>query len=106
MAQLQVGDKVLVGYRYSQEVHTIVRVTEKSAFSKTSRFSREYGAYIKQFGCSQFCTLATEKQVQDIKDKSLRNLLAGELFKVNFYNLTLDQLNAILNIIKLNNNAK
>lgn len=100
MAQLQVGDKVLVTYTYSQEVHTIVRVTDKSAFSETERFSREYGAYIRQFGGSQFCTLATEKEVQDIKDKSLRNLLAGELSKVNFYTLSLDQLNAILNIIK------
>lgn len=100
MAQLQVGDKVLVGSRYHQEVHTIIRVTEKSAFSKTGRFNREYGAYIKQFGGSQFCTLATAKQEQDINDKNKRNALAVKLSNTNFYTLTLDQLNQILNIIK------
>lgn len=105
MAQLQVGDKVLVGYRYSKEVHTIVRVTDKSAFSETERFSREYGAYIRQFGGSQYCTLATAKQEQDIKDENKRNTLAAELSNIKFYNLSLDQLNAILNIIKPQTNG-
>lgn len=109
MAQLQVGDKVYVSSRHGQAIHTIDRVTEKTAFSGDWKYKREYTNSIQAIGVNIWSAttakIATPELVKKVEERAAYAEAYTAVKNANIRHLTLDQLNAILNIIKPQTNG-
>lgn len=109
MAQLQVGDKVHIDGKWNERIVTIDRVTDKRAFSGTMQFNREYEKSITMFGLDKWdtttCRFATPEIVAQVRHKAAKAKAYNEVKNADIRHLALDQLNAILNIIKPQTNG-
>lgn len=104
MAQLQVGDKVYVDNKWSESIVTIDRVTDKRAFSGSMQFYREYENHVRKVGVDRWdtttCKIATTELINKVRYNAAKVRAIKAVRDANINHLTLDQLNAILNIIK------
>jgi len=109
MAQLQVGDKVYIDNKWSESIVTIDRVTDKRAFCGKMQFYREYENHVRKVGVVKWdtttCKIATAEIISDMKYRSAKARAIKAVKDANINHLTLDQLTAILNIIKPQTNG-
>lgn len=106
MNKLKVGDKVAARkYNRIGSIYEITRVTATQAISGTTRFKREYGndERIRKVGETYYDPsfwLLTPELESEMALRELRETVRATLDKFSVAELTTDQLNQILNLIK------
>lgn len=96
----KVGDKLYVSRPHSKSaIETVERITPTLVITKSHRFVKKTG-YAQGNSAWYFATarLATPADVERVRRESRRNELVTQCASINFHNLSVTQLEQILEI--------
>ena len=102
--KLEVGDRLYrIQYGAIQNIVTVDRVTPKTAFCGFSKFILELdGGKAKVIGGSSYDPTWYYLETEELKLTHKKNVLAKRLISVNYDKFTLEELESVANILKLN----
>lgn len=103
--KLNIGDKLYcIQYGGIQSVLTIDRITEKMAFSGSTKFYNkiEKNNKIKIFGASGFSVRYWDLESPELREKHIKNLMVKKLSNFYFERQTTETLEKVCELLKIN----
>lgn len=104
LANVRVGDKLIVHTRYNQFIETVERITATLVITKTHRFRKSDGAAPGSDSWNILCACeATPEKLEAYNKKVKRKNLIKDCENIKFPDLSDTQLEKILEIANQNN---
>lgn len=102
--KLEIGDKLYcIQYGGIQKITIVDRLTNKTAFCGNCRFKLELeNGKAKVIGGDTFSPMYYYLETEELKLTHKKNMLVRTLSKANYEIYTLEELDSVLNILKIN----